>query len=381
MANEQNNLAALAAFNLRLGFTAFGGPAAHIALMEQEVVGRRGWFTKPEFLELLGMVNLIPGPSSTQLAIFIGYRKAGWLGLLVAGCCFIFPAAAVTLALAYFYVRYGKVPATGGLLHGLKPVVIAIILHAIWSLGRTAISNVWRALLAVAAFAASLLGCNLLLVLLVAGLVSLTATMAAEKRQLSQLRQVLVPSALLFSAPEAAAKVVSIGAIFLRFLKLGAVVFGSGYTLVAFLRADLVDRTHWLTSQQLLDAITVGQITPGPVFTTATFIGFLLGGVRGATAATVAIFLPSFLMVAAGGILLPRLQKSRVFSAFIAGVSTASLALMAAVLVQLTPDALVDPLAWVLCLGSAFALFRYNLNSSILVAVGAAVGLASTWLR
>jgi chromate transporter len=226
-----------------------------------------------------------------------------------------------------------------------------------------------------------LLGCNLLLVLLLAGLVNLAVAIAAEKRQVSRLRQFLVPPALMFAAPEAAAKAVSMGAIFLRFLKLGAVVFGSGYTLVAFLRADLVDRAHWLTSRQLLDAITVGQITPGPVFTTATFIGFLLGGVRGAVAATVAIFLPSFLMVAVGGVLLPRMQKSRVFSAFIAGVSTASLALMAAVVVQLAPDALVDPLAWALCLGSAFVLFRYDVNSSILVAVGAVAGLASTWLR
>src|SRR5579872_4371997 len=172
MGNASNNLVALAAINLRLGLTAFGGPAAHIALMQQEFVERRAWFTREEFLELLGMVNLIPGPGSTQLAIFIGYRKAGWLGLLVAGCCFIFPAAAVTLALAYFYVRYGKVPATGGLLYGLKPVVIAIILHAIWSLGKTAILNLWRALLAVVAFAACLLGCNLLLVLLLAGFIT-----------------------------------------------------------------------------------------------------------------------------------------------------------------------------------------------------------------
>jgi chromate transporter len=283
--------------------------------------------------------------------------------------------------LAYFYVHYAKVPATGGLLYGLKPVVIAIILHAIWSLGKTAISNVWRALLALAAFAASLLGCNLLLVLLLAGLTTLAVSMASEKSKLSQLRQLVAPPALLFAAPEVAAKGVTVGAIFLRFLKLGAVVFGSGYTLVAFLRADLVDRAHWLTSQQLLDAIIVGQVTPGPVFTTATFIGFLLGGIRGAVAATVAIFLPSFIMVAVGAALLPRLQKSRVFSAFIAGVSTASLSLMAAVVVQLAPDALADPLAWVLCLGSAFVLFRYKVNSSILVAVGAAVGLASMWWR
>ena len=372
----------LALVYLRLGFTAFGGPAAHIALMEQEAVSHRQWLSKQEFLDLLGAANLIPGPSSTQLAIFIGYRRAGWHGLMVAGCCFILPAAAITLALAFFYMKFGLVPAAAGLLYGLKPVMIAIIVQAIWNLGRTAVGTISRGVLSVAALAASLAGFNPLLVLLAAGVINAFVVLAAARHDLSRLRLFFVPPLMAMIRNDILSRQsVGLVALFWRFLKLGSVVIGSGYTLIAFLRADLVERTHWLTNQQLLDAITVGQITPGPVFSTATFIGFLLGGVPGAAVATLAIFLPSFLMIAVGGPLLPRLQKSPVFSAFIAGASTAALSLMAAVVVQLVPVALVDPWCWLLAIGSAILLLRFGVNSSFIIAIGAVVGITATFLK
>jgi chromate transporter len=360
------SLRELAAFFLRLGTTAFGGPAAHIAMMEDELVRRRHWLSRDKFLDLLGASNLIPGPSSSELAIHIGYLCGGWRGLLVAGACFVLPAALMVAAIASLYVRFGKLPAVAGILYGIKPVVIAVILQALWGLGRTAVKTRFLAFVGIAALILSLLGLHPLLLLLVAGIAG-----CASQMRLSQVS--LVHSVM--AGVSGFATTFSLTSLFLVFLKIGATVFGSGYVLLAFLRADLVTHRGWLTDAQLLDAVAVGQVTPGPVFTTATFIGYVLGGIRGAIIATVGIFLPAFLLVAASGPLIPRIRKSKVASAFLDGVNVASLALMFAVTWQLARASLTDAATIVLAVASAFLLLRYRLNSAWLVLIGAAVGL------
>jgi chromate transporter len=343
----------LALLFLGLGATAFGGPAAHIAMMEEEVVRRRGWLSREEFLDLLGATNLIPGPNSTELAIHIGYRRAGWRGLLVAGTCFIVPATLIVAAIAWLYVRYARLPEAEALLYGIKPVIIAIVLDALWRLARAAMRTPLLALAAVAAATAAFLGLHELIVLFATG-------------GLVMLPRVRPPRA----TPVAAFP------IFLFFLKVGSVLFGSGYVLLAFLRADLVERFGWLTEAQLLDAVAVGQITPGPVFTTATFIGYVLAGPPGAVAATVGIFLPAFFFVAISSPLIPRLRRSPVMSAFLDGLNAASVALMTVVTWQLGRAALVDVPTFVLAMVSAVVLWRFRVNSAWLVLGGAAVGIA-----
>jgi chromate transporter len=356
----------LALLFLRLGATAFGGPAAHIAIMEDEVVRRRGWLTREEFLDLLGATNLIPGPNSTEMAIHIGHRRAGWAGLVVAGACFILPAAAIVLAIAWAYARWGSLPAADALLRGVKPVIIAVVAQALWGLGRAAVKDAFLGAVGVAAVVAVALGANELLVLLAAG-----ALVVGRKGLL-----VVLPA-----LPVAAVAPFSLGLLFLTFLKIGAVLFGSGYVLLAFLRADFVERLHWLSESQLLDAIAVGQITPGPVFTTATFIGYLLGGVPGAGLATLGIFLPAFVFVALSGALVPRVRRSRLAGAFLDGVNVASLALMAVVAWQLGRAAIVDVPTALLALGAAVALIRFRVGSVWLVAAGALAGLALATAR
>ena len=346
---------------LRLGTTAFGGPAAHIAMMEDEVVRRRNWLTHPEFLDLLAACNLIPGPNSTELAIHIGHRKAGWRGLLVAGACFILPAALLVGALAWAYVEWGALPEVGAVLYGVKPVIIAIVAQALWNLGRSAVKNWSIGLIGALAVFATLAGVNELIVLLGAGL--LGAARIAGARALS------------------VAPVVPLVKLFAVFAKIGAVLFGSGYVLLAFLRSDLVEHLHWLTESQLLDAVAVGQVTPGPVFTTATFVGYLLGGAAGAAVATLGIFAPAFVFVAISGPLVPRIRNSRVAGAFLDGVVIASLALMAIVAVQLAHAAFVDPWTVVLAVIAAAALIQFRIGSAWLVLGGALAGLALQWLR
>jgi len=350
----------LAALFLRLGATAFGGPAAHVALMEDEVVRRRQWLSRDEFLDLLGATNLIPGPNSTELAIHIGRKRAGWLGLVVAGVCFILPAALATTALAWGYVRYGDLPRVGGVLAGVKAVIIAVVVQALWSLGHTAIRSRAMAALAVAAAVAGFAGVHELLILLIAGL------LAAGVRGAR-------------GAPAAA--VVPLPLLFLTFTKIGSVLFGSGYVLLAFLRADLVERLRWLTERQLLDAVAAGQITPGPLFSTATFAGYLIAGGAGAAVATAGIFLPAFFFVAVSGPLIPRLRRSPVAGAFLDGVNAASLALMAVVTWQLGRAAIVDLPTAGLAVLSAVLLVRYKVNSLWLVLGGAAAGLLLTLVR
>jgi chromate transporter len=366
----------LGLFFTRLGLTAFGGPAAHIAMMEEEVVQRRGWLSREAFLDLLGAVNLIPGPSSTQMAMSIGYQRAGWLGLLLGGICFILPAALLTLGFAWAYVRYGRLPQAQGLLYGIKPVVLAIVFQALWSLGRTAFRTRTLVILGAAALLICLLDVHPLFILLGAGCVSVLNLWLRESP--SDRAPLARGGWLPVSMGAVSFPTVGLMGLFLFFLKLGAVLFGSGYVLLAFLKADLVDRWHWLTQAQLLDAVAVGQVTPGPVFTTATFIGYVLHGVPGAVVATVGIFLPSFLFVGLLGVALPRLRKSPRTGAFLDGINVGAIALMLFVTWGLSRAALVDAWTSLLALASGGLLLRFKVNPTWLVLGGAVAGL---WLH
>jgi chromate transporter len=374
-----SSLKEVAMLFLRLGTTAFGGPAAHIAMMEDEVVRRRQWITRDRFLDLLGATNLIPGPNSTEMAIHLGHQRAGWGGLVIAGICFIVPASLITLVLAGLYVHFGKRPQAEALLYGVKPVIIVIVFQALVGLGRTAVKTVPLAALAFLAVAASAAGVNEIVVLLLSGVGA--AAMVVPTSGLARgvaAAAYTVPA----GAGAALASSVQLSAVFLFFLKVGAILFGSGYVLLAFLRADLVDQRHWLTVSQLLDAIAIGQITPGPVFSTATFIGYLLAGVPGALLATVGIFLPSFVFVAISGPLVPRLRGSLMAGAFLDGVNVGALALMAVVTLALARAAVVDVTTTLLAAASGFLLLRWRANSAWLVLGGGLTGVAVCgWLR
>ncbi|MGO9239847.1 MAG: chromate efflux transporter [Bryobacteraceae bacterium] len=386
----------LARLFLRLGSTAFGGPAAHIAMMRGEVVLRRGWVTEPEFVDMLGAVNLIPGPNSTEMAILIGHRRAGWPGLVVAGACFILPSTLIVAAAAWGYVRYGALPQAAGLLEGVKPAVVAIVAQALYGLGRSVLKTPAMAVAAAAATALSLLGVDVLALLFGCGALFAVWRACALRRAdgTSRVRGLaaLVPAVLggggkpgaaagAWAGVATAAGAVALLPLFLVFLKAGAALFGSGYVLLAFLRADLVQRFHWLTEAQLLDAIAVGQVTPGPVFSTATFIGYVLAGAPGAAVATVGIFLPAFVYVAVSGLLLPRLRGSRVAGSFLDGVNATSLGLMAAVTVELGRSALSGWFPLLIGLVCAVCLFRFRLNATWLILGGAAVGLLARLVR
>lgn len=375
---EPARLTELARVFLKLGTVAFGGPAAHIAMMEEEVVRRRGWLTHPEFLDYLGATNLIPGPNSTELAIHVGHARAGWRGLLVAGACFILPAALIVTAIAWAYVRFGQVPAVLEVLAGVKPVVIAIVLQALWGLGRTAVKSRALAALAVAALVASAAGVNELIVLVGAGIVaaaSIRARPAAPRPPGAAGLVAMGPKLVGMGALAGATAGAPLWILFGTFLKIGAVLFGSGYVLLAFLRADFVQRLGWLTEHQLLDAVAVGQVTPGPVFTTATFVGFLTAGGIGAVVATVGIFLPAFVLVALSGPLVPRLRRSTVAGAVLDGVNVGSLALTAVVTWQLARSAIIDLPTSAVALVAFLLLIRFRINSAWLVLGGAVVGL------
>jgi chromate transporter len=374
----------LALLFLKLGTTAFGGPAAHIAMMEEEVVRRRGWVTREQFLDYLGATNLIPGPNSTEMAIHIGHARGGWPGLLIAGVSFIVPSTLIVAAAAWGYVRYGALPQVAGLLYGVKPVVMAIVALALWGLGRTAVTTAWLAGLALAAVVAVAAGVHELIVLAGAGAVAAASRLgrggsraAGPMALIAAASGATMPvSAAAVTAVVAAAPTVPVGLapLFLVFAKAGAVLFGSGYVLIAFVRADLVERLGWLTEPQLLDAIAIGQVTPGPVSTTATFIGYVLSGGAGATAATLGIFLPAFVFVALSGPLVPRLRRSPAAGAALDGVNVAALALMAVVSWQLGRAALVDPLTIGLAAASVIALWRFRINSAWLIAAGGTLG-------
>jgi chromate transporter len=386
-----SGLCELASVCLKLGVIGFGGPAAHIGLMDQEFVRRRRWLSHEEFADLLAACNLIPGPNSTEMCIFVGQKRAGFPGLVVAGACFILPAMLIVMGIAWAYQRYGTLPEAGGLLYGIKPVMIAVVAQALWGLGAKTLRTSWQALMGAAALVLGFLGVNELWLLLGAGLAAMTLVTfrkpgppagMAGAALLSVLAGPANPGPGLAVAASATASAAAFGLLplFLFFLKVGAVLYGSGYVLLAFLRADLVERWGWLTEAQLLDAVAVGQITPGPLFTTATFIGYVLGGPTAAAVATLGIFLPAFVLVAVSGPLLPRMRASKHASAFLDGVVVASLALMAVVTWHLGRAALVDPLSVALALGSGALLFRFRLNAAWLVLGGAAVGLAAARL-
>lgn len=370
---ESVSLAELALVFLKLGTTAFGGPAAHIAMMEQEFVHRRAWITEAEFLDRIAAASLIPGPSSTEVAIFVGQSKRGWTGLLVGGSCFILPAAVLVTLIAAVYVRYGSLPQVAGILYGIKPAVIAIILQALWNLSRSAVKTKTLAFIGIAAVVLNALGVAPLIVLAIAGTASAMGLyFVGGKHPLSA---IAVFGTLGMAAEKAAVSPsVSLVRLFLSFLKIGAIVFGSGYVLLAFLRAEFIDHLHWLTEKQLIDAVAVGQFTPGPVFTTATFIGYLVAGFRGASLATIAIFLPGFLLVTASGPLLPRIRRSKWVSAILDGVVVGSLALMAVVAWQLGRAAIVDLRTLLILTVSAAVIFRFRVNSAWIIAAAGFAG-------
>ncbi len=371
----------LAALFLRLGTMAFGGPAAHIAMLEDEVVRRRGWLSTQGFLDLIAVTNMIPGPNSTELAIHIGYQRAGVRGLLVAGISFILPATIIVATLAWIYVRFGQLPAAGGLLYGIKPVIIAIVAQALWRLGRTAIRSRFLAAVGVVAAAANFLGVHELIVLFGAAAYVFVAEQLSAKRgkhvALVAIAPFPIQGALAGAVSTAGSITVPLGLwpVFAVFLKIGSVLFGSGYVLLAFLRGDLVERLGWLTERQLLDAVAVGQFTPGPLFTTATFIGYLLSGPSGAAAATIGIFLPAFFFVAISAPFVGVLRKSRWAGRLLDGLNAASLALMAVVAWRLGHAAVIDLPTTIIALASAILLMRHRINSSWLIAAGGLSGI------
>ena len=354
-----------------LGIIGFGGPAAHIALMRREVVERRGWLTDQQMVDLVGITNLIPGPNSTEMAMHVGRQRAGGIGLVVAGLAFIVPAAAIVLALAWAYVTYGDTPAGEALLYGVKPVIIAIVGGALIAFAKAALSGPLRLVVAVAAAALWIAGVNEL-ILLAAGAVVVAVLRLGTRHPWTAIGLVM-PFAAITTATSV--NLITLGAVF---LKAGALLYGSGYVLLAFLRGDLVERLGWLTDAQLLDAVAIGQVTPGPLFTTATFVGYVLAGLPGALVATVAIFLPAFVFVAVIGPLADRLRDRPLTAALLDGVNAAALGLMAAVSVQLGVSAIRDPLTVALAVGAAAALWWGRVPSVLLVATGAAVGLGAS---
>jgi len=379
---KRQRLFELAAVFLRLGTIAFGGPAAHIAMMDDELVKRRQWMNRETLLDLLGVTNLIPGPNSTELAIHIGYERAGWKGLLVAGSCFILPAMLIVWTLAAIYARYQTVPQVEWLLYGIKPVIIAIVLQAVWQLGKKAAKDVPTIIAGIVAIAGYFAGLNEILLLVVVGI----GVMAVKnwQRRGNLLGAFILPLSGTFAQVGSVAATtdsVSWLNVFLFFLKIGSVLYGSGYVLLAFLQRDLVENNNWLTSQQLLDAVAIGQFTPGPVFTTATFIGYLLAGNAGAIAGTIGIFLPAFVFVWLVNPWVPKIRSSPWTSGFLDGVNVASLGLMAGVTWTLGRAALIDWLTVIVAVASAIAVFRFKVNSAWLVVAGAIIGFLFQFLK
>lgn len=354
-----------------LGTIGFGGPPAHVALMRREVVQRRGWIAEQRFIDLVGITNLLPGPNSTELAMHVGLDRAGRAGLLIAGLAFILPAALIVGALAALYVSAGSSPVAISLLYGVKPVIIAVVAVAIVGLGRGALAGPLRAAIAVAAALLALAGAHEL-ALLAGGGAAMALLRAGRGQSAGWLSRSLLPFAA--AGASLAATAVNLPLLFGTFLKIGATLYGSGYVLVAFLRADFVDRLGWITDAQLLDAVAIGQVTPGPLFATATFIGFVVAGPAGAALATVGIFLPAFVLVAALGGLAARLRSRPTTAAMLDGVNAAAVGLMAAVTVDLGRAAIVDPLTAALALGGTLLLLL-KVPSALVVGAGAAIGL------
>jgi len=394
----RDRLRDLATLFLKLGAISFGGPAAAIALMQDEVVRRRQWLTRQQFLDMLGLTNLIPGPNSTEMAITVGFAHAGWAGLVVAGASFIVPAALITSAVAWAYVRFGTLLLAQSLLAGVKPAVIAVIVIAVWRLGKVAVHDVWLALLGALALAAFLAKLSPLLILFGGGLLGMIAKQASKPRDetssnatkthagmLVLRKPFLLPNLLAGASAAVAAmpaiKRVPLARIGWFFLKVGAVLYGGGYVLFAFIEQGLVRDHHWLTQQQLLDAIAIGQFTPGPLLSTATFIGYLLGGAWGAAVATIAIFLPSFIYVAALGPILPKLRRSAWMAAFLDSVNVCAVSLMAGVSIKLAGDALRGWPMGVIAVAAFAVLWKWKINPAWVVLGGALAGVGLAAVR
>jgi chromate transporter len=373
---RENRLGEIAAAFLRLGFIAFGGAVAHIAIMEEEFVRRRKWLTREEFVDRVGAVNLLPGPSSTEMTIYLGYVRGGFAGLVVAGASFILPSALMMVTFAWIYLRYGSLPQIAGVLWGVKPVVVVLIAQAVWSLGKTVLNS--RELMVIAAIVLGLAAkkVSTLPLLIGTGVAWIVADRFGQKAGGSQAAIGAVSGAGT-AVTVVTAAAATIGGVFFYFLKIGALLFGSGYVLLAVLREDLVTRLHWVSESQLMDAVALSQATPGPFFTVATFLGYVLSGWKGACLATVGMFVPAFVYVAATANFLPRLRKSPTASAFLDGVNTAAVALMAFVGFQFARQSVMSPLAAAIAVASAVLAFRYKVNSAWLISGGAVVGLVS----
>jgi len=377
--NAPGGLREVALLMFRLGWTAFGGPAAHTAMLRDEVVVRRKWLTDQHFLDLMGAANLIPGPNSTELVIHSSYQRAGWRGLVVGGSLFILPAATLVLLFAWLYVEYGTTTTGEWLLYGIKPVVIAVVAQALWGLGRAALRGPLLTAVAAGVLGLYLLGGNEIALMFGGALLVMLVRNWRRLRERRTGTLSIAPTPVIFAmlgAVSGAALVEYSGTrLFLTFLKIGSVLYGSGYVLLAFLRNDFVTRLGWLTEQQLLDAVAVGQFTPGPVFTTATFVGYVVGGFPGAVLATLGIFIPAFFFVALSIPILPHIRRSPWTAAALDGVNVAALGLMAAVLIELAGAALVDVMTVVLAGVAAVLLIRFRVNSAWLVLGGGLIGI------
>lgn len=373
--DQRGSVREVARLFFKLGCIAFGGPAAHIALMRDEVVRQRRWLDDQGFLDLLGATNLIPGPNSTEMAIHIGYVRAGWRGLVVAGTLFILPAMLIVLALAWAYMRWGNLPQAEWLLYGIKPVIVAVVLHALWSLSKAAVKDMLTAAIGAGVLALYFIGANEIALLLAGGVIVLLFRLLWRGHALHSIAVLVAPGAPLVGTLTQTYEPVSLLRLFLIFLKIGSVLYGSGYVLLAFLRNDLVVRTGWLTDQQLLDAVAIGQFTPGPLFTTATFIGYVVAGMPGALLATVGIFLPSFVFVALIHPFLRMVRSSSWAGPLLDGVNVASLGLMAAVTLQLGRSAIIDLPTTMLAIAAAVLLVRFGVNSAWLVLAGGVTGI------
>src|SRR5713101_1982917 len=371
---SENRLGEIAVAFLRLGFIAFGGAVAHIALMEEEFVRRRGWLSREEFVDRVGAVNLLPGPSSTEMAIYLGHLRGGFPGLLIAGAAFILPSALLMCVMAWAYVQYGALPQIAGVLWGVKPVVVVLIAQAVWSLGKTVLKSRELAVIAALVLGLAAMHAATLALLIGTGVAWIVANRFGQSRPGQNEIAAAAASAAGGAAVSTTAAATTTG-VFAYFLKIGALLFGSGYVLLAVLREDLVMRMHWLSESQLLDGIAVSQATPGPFFTVATFLGYVLSGWRGAGLATVGMFVPAFLYVAVTASVLPRLKKSPTASAFLNGVNAAAVALMAFVGFQFARESVVTPLAAVIAAVSAVLAVRLKVNSAWLILGGAVCGL------
>ena len=375
--SETQKLKQVAAVFFKLGLFAFGGPAAHIAMMEHEVVTKRAWMTREHYLDLIGATNLIPGPNSTEMTMHCGYQRAGKKGLFIAGISFIFPAVFITAILGYLYVLYGALPQVQPFIKGIQPAVMVIIASAVIKLGKKAVKNWELALLGSLFLAASLLGFDQVLVLFAGGLLGMCYFLIKSKMQTTSLA--IAPLFMVFIVSEIGAKLSAMG-IFLKFLKVGSILYGSGYVLFAYLDTELVT-TALLTQTQLIEAIGIGQFTPGPVLSTATFIGYQLGGFWGAIAATAGIFMPSFLFVWLLNPLIPKMRKSKVLGYFLDSINVAAVAIMLSVVITMSKQTLLDWQAALIAVVSVVLIFGFKKVSVMWVLIiGAILGYALAFI-